>query len=207
MLKGRRSRLLIAAIILVAILAGYYGIQALAKTNDNTLKASGTIEATTVNVSPELPGKVDSVLVEEGQAVKQGDVLFRLDDTLLQAQHEAALAGLQAAQTAAQTAQAAYASAQAQYSLVETAARAQARPTRLLDWTGKTPNYFDQPQWYFTQTEQISAAQAEVSAAQAGVSAAENHLASVVSAVQNGNFVAAETRLSNARLSYEVARS
>ena len=77
MLKGRRSRLLFVAIALVVIVAGYYGIRGLAKTNDNTLKASGTIEATTVNVSPELAGKVDSVLVQEGQSVKAGQVLFR----------------------------------------------------------------------------------------------------------------------------------
>ncbi|HEX8990365.1 MAG TPA: biotin/lipoyl-binding protein, partial [Anaerolineales bacterium] len=204
-MKNRRIPVIIVVLVVILV-AGYYGLRSMASGSNNGLKASGTIEATTVNVSPELAGKVASVLVEEGQAVQAGQVLFRLDDTLLQAQHEAAMAGLQAAQTAAQTAQAAYGSAQAQYSLAETAARAQARPTRLGDWTGKTPNYFDQPRWYFTQAEQITAGQAEVQAAEQGVSRAENHLASVVGAVQNADFVAAEQRLSNARLSYEVAR-
>jgi multidrug resistance efflux pump len=172
---------------------------------NGALKASGTIEATTVNVSPELAGKVDSVLVQEGQSVQAGQVLFRLDDTLLKAQKEAASAGLAAAQTAAQTAQAAYASAQAQYTLAETQARGQSRATRLSDWSGKTPDYFDQPKWYFTQAEQLSAAQAEVSAAQAGITQAEDALAGVVAEVKNAEFVAAEQRLAEARASYLVA--
>ncbi|HEX8992292.1 MAG TPA: biotin/lipoyl-binding protein, partial [Anaerolineales bacterium] len=77
MLKGRRSRLVIVAVVLVVIVvAGYYGLRSMASTGNNGLKASGTIEATTVNVSPELAGKVASVLVEEGQAVQAGQVLF-----------------------------------------------------------------------------------------------------------------------------------
>ena len=50
-------------IVLVVIIGGYYGVRALTGGNNGALKASGTIEATTVNVSPELAGKVDQVLV------------------------------------------------------------------------------------------------------------------------------------------------
>ncbi|MGE5072421.1 MAG: biotin/lipoyl-binding protein, partial [Anaerolineae bacterium] len=205
MLKGRRSRLIIVAIVLVAVVAGYFGIHATASTSSGALKASGTIEATTVNVSPELPGKVQEVLVEEGQAVQPGQVLFRLDGTLLSAQRDAAAAGLTVAQSAAQTAQAGYQSAQAQFTAAQTAARLQARSTRLSDWSGKTPSYFDQPKWYFTQDEQLAAAQAEVQAAQAGVTSAEQNLATVVADLKNADFVKAEERLSKARAGYLVA--
>jgi HlyD family secretion protein len=205
MLKRRPSTIIIAAIVLVVIIGGYYGVRALRGGNNGALKASGTIEATTVNVSPELAGKVQQVLVEEGQSVQIGDPLFSLDDTLLKAQRDAAAAGLQAAQTAALTTQAAYASAQAQYSITTNAARAQARPTRLADWAGKTPDYFNQPKWYFTQDEQIAAAQVELQAAQANVTTMQNNLAQVVSDLSNASFVGAEKRLSNARLSYLVA--
>ncbi len=205
MLKGRRARVIAAVLVLAVVIGGYYGVRAMQGGTNGALKASGTIEATTVNVSPELPGKVQQVLVDEGQAVKAGQVLFQLDDTLLSAQQAAAQAGLAAAQTAAQTAQAAYASAQAQYTLAQTQARGQSRSTRLADWSGKTPDYFNQPKWYFTQEEQLSAAQAEVSAAQAGITQAENQLAQVVGQVQNAQFVAAEQRLSKARLAYLVA--
>ena len=203
-MKNRRIPI-IAVLVLAAIIGGYYGIRAMGAGANGALKASGTIEATTVNVSPELAGKVRQVLVQEGDPVESGQVLFRLDDTLLQAQRQAAAAGLAAAQTAAQTAQAAYASAQAQYTLAETAARAQSHATRLADWSGKTPGYFDQPKWYFTQEEQLAAAEAEVSAAEAGISQAEKALAGVVGKVSNAQFVAAEQRLAQARSSYLVA--
>src|SRR5512140_240965 len=204
-MKNRRIPVIVM-VVLVILIAAYYGIRAMsAGSTSNALKASGTIEATTVNVSPELAGKVQAVLVDEGQAVQPGEVLFRLDGTLLQAQRQAAAAGLQVAQTAAQTAQAAYASAQAQYTAAQAAARAQARPTRLSDWSGKTPGYFDQPKWYFTQDEQLAAAQTEVLSAQAGLTTAQNQLATVVSDLKNAQFVAAEQRLAQARASYLVA--
>jgi HlyD family secretion protein len=204
-MKNRRTAV-IALIVLVGVLVGgYYGVRAMSGGANGALKASGTIEATTVNVSPELAGKVQQVLVQEGQSVQAGQVLLRLDDTLLRAQRAAAAAGLAAAQTAAQTAQAGLASAQAQYTLAQTQARAQGRATRLADWTGKTPDYFNQPKWYFTQEEQLASAQAEVAAAQAGMTAAEGQLEQVVGEVQNSEFVAAEQRLAQARQAYLVA--
>src|SRR5512140_2002493 len=204
-MKNRRIPVIVL-VVLVVVIAAYYGVRALnPATSSGALKASGTIEATTVNVSPELPGKVQEVLVEEGQAVQPGQVLFRLDGTLLAAQRDAAAAGLTVAQSAAQTAQAGYQSAQAQFTAAQTAARLQARSTRLSDWSGKTPSYFDQPKWYFTQDEQLAAAQAEVQAAQAGVTSAEQNLATVVSDLKNAEFVQAEERLSKARAGYLVA--
>ena len=205
MLRGRRSTFISVVIVMVAIIGGYYAVRALAGGANSELKASGTIEATTVNVSPELAGKVQGVLVDEGQSVKAGEVLFRLDDTLLKAQEQAAIAGLQVAQTAAQTAQAAYASVQAQYTTVETEARAASHATRLKDWTVRTPSYFDQQNWYFTQEEQLAAAQVEVQAAAQGITTAQEGVAGVVADLQNAEFVGAEKRLSEARLSYLVA--
>jgi HlyD family secretion protein len=202
----KNRRIVIIVIIVVALIGGYYGVRALSGANNSALTASGTIEATTVNVSPELSGKVKEVLVDEGQVVKTGDPLFRLDDTLLKAQQAAAVAGLNVTQAAALTAQAAYASAQAQNDIAVTAARNQAHSTRLTDWLGKTPDYFNQPKWYFTQDEQLAAAQVEVAAAEANLTAVQANLEKVVSDLNNADFVQAETRLSNARIAYLVAR-
>ncbi len=45
----------------------------------------GEVEARKVNVSAKIPGRVEEMLVEEGQAVKQGDVVAVLDSPQLQA--------------------------------------------------------------------------------------------------------------------------
>jgi multidrug resistance efflux pump len=61
------------------------------------LKGSGTIEAQQVNIGPEVSGRVVEVLADEGQPVKAGQVLFRLDDTLLKAQRAQAEAAVMTA--------------------------------------------------------------------------------------------------------------
>jgi HlyD family secretion protein len=58
------------------------------------LTASGTVETTDITVAPEVAGKILSVEVQEGDAVKTDEILFRLDDSLLQAQRQVSLANL-----------------------------------------------------------------------------------------------------------------
>ena len=70
-------RILVVLIILGAI--GYFAIRSFNTPEDGQLKASGTIEAVTVNNSPEMAGKVKEALVVEGQSVKTGDPLFKDD--------------------------------------------------------------------------------------------------------------------------------
>jgi membrane fusion protein YbhG len=64
---------------------------------NGALDASGTVEAVEVVIAPELSGRVSEVLAEQGDAVAAGDVMLRLDDSLLQAQRQRAAAGLEAA--------------------------------------------------------------------------------------------------------------
>jgi HlyD family secretion protein len=86
----------ILGIALVALIAGgvWRWTQQRAQAAASELTGSGTIEATEVDVSPQVLGRAVQVIAGEGQAVKAGDALFRLDDsTLLQqrAQAEAAI--------------------------------------------------------------------------------------------------------------------
>ncbi len=67
-MKNRRIPIIVV-VVLGLLVAGYYGVRSMNTSTNSALKASGTIEATTVNVSPELSGKVESVLVSEGQSV------------------------------------------------------------------------------------------------------------------------------------------
>jgi len=61
------------------------------------LKGSGTIEAQQINIGPEVSGRVVQVLADEGQKVTAGQVLLRLDGTLLDAQRAQAEAAVKTA--------------------------------------------------------------------------------------------------------------
>jgi HlyD family secretion protein len=195
----------IVIVLLVIVLSAYFLItQSLADKN-SALTASGFIEATQVNVAPELAGKVTEVLVAEGQPVSAGDTLLRLDPSLLTAQRAVAAAALQTANSAAQTAQDAHAVAQAQYNLTLASARAEVAKIRTRDWAGTTPSYFEQPKWYFTQAEQIAAAEAGIQSAATDVNAAQTNLDKVIADINNAKFVEVETRLANAQVAYLAA--
>ena len=198
-----------AIILIVLIIAAgiYYGVRALNNNENENLSASGTIESVIVNVSPQMAGKVKEVLFDEGQPVKMGDPLLSLDDSLLAAQREVAQRGVDSAHQALLTAQSAYNLAQAQYDATLTSARAQEGGQRLTDWANRTPGQFEQPLWYFSREEQIAAAQAEVDSSQQALQQAQADLESVVKDLNNADFVAAETRLSNARIGYLISKS
>lgn len=194
-------------VLLIIVIGGYYAFRALQPKEDSTLTASGSIEATMVNVSPEMAGKVKDVLVEEGQSAKAGDLLLSLDDSLMAAQREVAQSGVDSARNALLTAQSAYGLVQAQYNAALTAARAQEGAQRLTDWSNRTPGQFDQPLWYFSRDEQITAAQVEVDSASQTLQQSQAELDRVVKDLNNADFVAAETRLANARISYLIAKA
>jgi len=70
----------------------------LAEAEASGLTASGFIEAEEITIAPELGCRVVELLVDEGDEVEAGQVLVRLDGTLLEAQIEAAQAALDMAQ-------------------------------------------------------------------------------------------------------------
>ena len=195
----------IVLIVLALVIGGYYGIRYLQDGSNGALKASGSIEATIVNVSPEMAGKVIEVLVEEGGTVKAGDPLLRLDDSLLAAQHAVSAAQMDSAKAAAVTAGAALASAPHQYDLAVQSALTAEQASQARDWRFSAPDEFNQPAWYFTQSEQLDSAQAEVDAAQAALDEAIGELQQVTTSLENGVFLDAEKRLSHARATFLVA--
>ncbi|MEJ2187290.1 MAG: efflux RND transporter periplasmic adaptor subunit [Gemmatimonadota bacterium] len=64
----------------------------------STLSASGTVEATEADLGFNFAGQITSIAVQEGDKVKAGQVLARLDATELDARRAAAQAQAQAAQ-------------------------------------------------------------------------------------------------------------
>lgn len=199
----RRALLIIGAVILIG---GYYAISALAASGNSQLEASGTIETVSVNISPEVSGKVKEVLVGEGDNVKAGAAVLVLDDSLLKEQRKVAAAGVDSAQAASQTATNALNIAKAQYQQALEAALAQGRKTRLADWFSKDQQQFDQPNWYFSRPEQIDAVQAEMDDAQKALETAKSELDKVQATAGQAAFAAAEQRVLSARVAYLVAK-
>lgn len=190
-----------AIVILVLIIAFsvYFIVTQSTQEKDGVLTASGTIEATQVNIAPELAGKVIEVLIEEGQFVMKDSALLRLDPSLLTAQRAVASAQVDSAN-------AALASAQTKYDQTLEAAIAAQVGQRATDWRASSPSEFDQPNWYIEQSAQITAAQAELDSAQTEISAARTSLDNVLNSVDNAGFVAAEKRLAEARIAFLVAK-
>jgi len=80
-------------LFLVLLAAAYYALQASKSRESLAFQASGTIEAVEVVVAFEVGGQVGEVQFDEGDSVRAGDVLVRLDGKILQAQYEEAAAG------------------------------------------------------------------------------------------------------------------
>ncbi|MBE0409850.1 MAG: efflux RND transporter periplasmic adaptor subunit [Anaerolineales bacterium] len=170
------------------------------------ITASGTISARQVAIAPEIGGKVVEVLVEEGQPVKAGGVLFRLDDALLQAQREQATAAVQVAEAALSAARVQQESAQTQYDLALQAARQQDQQNRVNTWQAEVPEEFILPVWYFEKDEELTAAEKEVAEAEAALESELANLDAMLASASSANFVAAEERLAEAQAAFVVAR-
>jgi multidrug resistance efflux pump len=76
-------------------LANWTGLN---KDEEDTLTASGTIEADEIRISSELGGRILRIEVEEGAAVEAGQALAQLDDTPLVTRLQEAKAALETAQ-------------------------------------------------------------------------------------------------------------
>ncbi len=71
---------LVARAALATVLGGALALTACRETADpNVVRLNGRIEAAMVDLSPKVTGRVREVLVKEGDRVKAGDVLVRLD--------------------------------------------------------------------------------------------------------------------------------
>ena len=165
-----RMRFIPVVIIVVVLGLGVYWLVNRAATQDQGLKASGTIEATDVTISPEIGGRVVEVLVTDGDAVNKEQALVRLDDTLLQAQLKQVEANIQGVQAQQRAAQAQEHAAQANYDLLKSGPVA----------------------------EQIQAAQEAVKTAQANVAGAQAQLAQMRAGPQAADIAAAEAAVAKA---------
>lgn len=68
--------------------------------------SNGRIEATEVDIASKIAGRIDTILVKEGQFVREGEVLAKMDTRVLQEQRLEAIAQIKEAQSAIAAAQA-----------------------------------------------------------------------------------------------------
>lgn len=101
-------RILIPAALVIVLVAGVLVWQHTdsAGPGEGFAKGNGRIEATEINVSTKLAGRVLDILVEEGEFVRGGQVLAHMQIDVLDAQRDEAMAQLRQAQNAIASARA-----------------------------------------------------------------------------------------------------
>src|ERR1019366_1459125 len=94
-----RKRILIVVVMLAAAGAAVWAIRGMGKAPDNRLLLSGNIELNEVTIAFKTAGRLLERTVDEGDAVKKGQVIARLDRDQLMAQRERETAGLASSQS------------------------------------------------------------------------------------------------------------
>ena len=74
------SRKRVVILILVAVVLGGTTVYATWFRRDNALQGSGTVEARDIRVGSKVGGRIDKVLVREGDRVHPGQTLITFDD-------------------------------------------------------------------------------------------------------------------------------
>jgi HlyD family secretion protein len=90
-MKGKLIGLALAVLAVLAVTAVYAGWFR----RDRGLRASGTVEARNIRVGSKIGGRVEQVLVREGDSVQPGQVLVTFDDKELEASLDQARANMQ----------------------------------------------------------------------------------------------------------------
>ncbi len=170
-----------------------------------TLEASGVVEASELNLSPELGGRIVELNAAEGAEVSAGTVLLRLDDSLLLAERENVEAMFSAANANINAAQVAVESAELVYEQTLDAAIAAESETRIEIWDESKPSEFDLPTWYFNKEERNAAIQAEMDAALDALDKKEAKLTETSERAGSKDFLEVEAALAEARLAFEAA--
>src|SRR5579863_8280974 len=84
-----RNRLFVIIGIIFLIALGYYYIST---RSNRDLVLVGTVDSNQIIVSPQIQGRIQRLLVDEGTQVKQGDLIAILDPSELEAEERAAAA-------------------------------------------------------------------------------------------------------------------
>lgn len=109
MKNQKKSRFFVYSIILVAVVAAgvFWWKSQVPTLPSGFAQSNGRIEATEIDISTKSPGRIDSILVQEGDFVKAGEVLANMDTRTLKEQLHEVQAQLNQAKSSVVTAQSA----------------------------------------------------------------------------------------------------
>ncbi len=182
------------------------GCSATGSANTGILKASGTISVTSIQIAPEISGKILEIKVVKGDSVKTGDVLFNMEDNLLQAQFDQANAAVEVAQANLDAAQEKLSGAQTQYEIAMQTVRKQDKATRISDWKTSPPDSATTG-WYFQRDEKVTALKTLVEISQKDLDNALANLDSVLKSASSQDFLSVEKRINQVEQMHDIAET
>src|ERR1035441_7104808 len=94
-----KKRIILILIVLAAAGAAVYVFRGMGSKQAGRIVVSGNIELTEVNIAFKTAGRLTERTVDEGDGVKTGQVIARLDRDQLMAAREREVAGLESAQS------------------------------------------------------------------------------------------------------------
>lgn len=198
----RKRGWLVALLVVIVAGGGYYWWQ---QNSSNTLPAgiatgNGRIEAVEIDIATKTGGRLEDVLVNEGDFVKKGQVLARMDTTQLDARRRQAEAQLEQARIGVETAKALVTQREAE----KTAAVAVvAQRTAQLDLAQAKLQRSEQLATSNTVSQQVlDSDRASAEGARAALSAAEAQLAAADAAIGS-----AKAQVINARAAVDAAQA
>jgi HlyD family secretion protein len=97
---SKKQRIILGAALLIVVIVFLAATVLNDGSSDNVILASGTVEASEADLGFQIPGRIESITVREGDAVDSSAVLASLDRTELNARREAASASVEAARAA-----------------------------------------------------------------------------------------------------------
>lgn len=161
------------------------------------LELSGRIEGYETDIGARVAGRVESVVVREGERVRKGQIIVQLDDAQVQAQLQGAIARLQAAEQQAQ---------QANLQIGVINSQIQEAQLNYQQSQGSAEGQISQSQAQVATAEaQLNQAQAQVQQAQAELNLAKVNRDRYARLVKQG--AVARQQFDQAQTSYETALS
>lgn len=193
-MTGLRTKVGMAAGVVVVGLVLYY-LNFSGTEGGNLLKSNGRIEATEIAVASKIAGRINDLLVDEGDFVEQGQLLATVESASLVALLHQAEAQLQQAKSATVAAQSVLLQRESEKAALDAvliqrhaelvAARSRARRTGTLAETGSVSKQLaeDNDTLVVSAKTAVSSATAQIEAAVAGIASAKAQINSAASAV------------------------